>query len=167
MASKAELAEHLFTSPQTIDKLRRDGVIPSPRGRAGYKLDDCRRVYLEHLRARARAPAGDPEPDEHKVQRMRNQDKLEEERARLAAEQADKAAMENAIRRREVAPVAVLESYAEKVSGVVRSALEALPAQCKRRIPHLRASEINLIKQECTRASDAIADFDVSYPGSA
>jgi phage terminase Nu1 subunit (DNA packaging protein) len=164
MATKAELAGHLFTSEQNLDDLRKLGVVPMPRGRAGYDLDVCRRMYIEHLRTRARSPA--PAPDETAAaaaERLKTQDDLMTERARLAAEQANRAAMENAVRRRELAPVSLLQTYSEQVGSVVRQGLEALPAQLKRRIPHLRSSEINIIRQEVARTSDAIASFDTSH----
>ena len=149
-------------SVPTFAQLVREGVLPQGRGRGGYKIDDARRAYIQHLRARSGASPEEVVSEEQRIERLKNQDDLGKERARLAAEQADKAAMQNAVMRRELLPVAVLERYAEQVAAVVRAALEALPAQCKRRIPHLRSEELNLIKAECARASDAIADFDAN-----
>lgn len=165
MASIAEVCEHVGISDRHFRELRVQQVWPAPKGRAAYDLDGCRHHYIEWLRARARAPV--PEQDDGNVRRQKNQDKLEEERARLAAEQADKVAMENAIRRREVVPVVVLQDYAEQLANFLRAGLEAFPAQIKRRIHHLRAAEFNAVKQEVAKLSDAIATYSIDHEGAA
>lgn len=165
---KVDVAAHLFMSVQQFDNFRHDGVLPSPKGRAGYDQDLCRRMYIEYLRGKSRAPAdagGGVEGEDRIAERLRNQDTIVEEKARLAAEQANKLAMENALRRRELAPIAVLREYAEQTANVVRSGLEAVPGALKRGIPHLRASEVQIAKREIARITDSIASFDLSTTG--
>src|SRR5579859_949158 len=54
---------------------------------------------------------------------------LEEERARLASEQADKAAMENRRMRRELLPASQVQTQLERLFGAIRSHLLALPTK--------------------------------------
>lgn len=165
MAKQIEVARHLYMTDRNFRVLQEKGVFEH-KGRGGYDADDCRRRYIEYLRSLSRRSADDQPDDELAVARQRVVDGINVERARLAAEQADKAAMDNAMRRREVVPVAVLEDYAERVGTFVRGMLEALPAQLKRRIHHLRASEVNVIKQEVAKLSDGIATYDLDHEGS-
>lgn len=165
MASITEVCEHVGISDRHFRDLRSQKIWPTPKGRAAYDLDGCRHAYIEYLRGRSRAPA--PEGDDGNVRRQKNQDKLEEERARFAAEQADKYAMENAIRRREVVPVAVLQDYAEQLANFLRAGLESLPAMITRRIHHLRAAEQHAIKQEVAKLSDGLASYTFDHEGAA
>ncbi len=91
MATQAELAAHLFIGQPTVSRLKNKGILPPPTGRGGFDLDACRQAYIEQLRE---AAAG---RDSSKV------GSLEAERARLAREQADAKAMDNAERRKELA----------------------------------------------------------------
>ncbi|MEW8253751.1 MAG: hypothetical protein AB2747_05315 [Candidatus Thiodiazotropha taylori] len=57
---------------------------------------------------------------------------LADERARLAAEQADKVALQNKISRNEYAPVSVIEETLASVGRQIAGLLEALPVKLKR-----------------------------------
>lgn len=94
MASQAEVADHLDLKQASVSDLVRRGVF-AKAARGGYDLNACRTAYIRHLRevAAGRAAQIDGEDEE-------NLD-LVQERARLAKEQADKIAMENATRRGE------------------------------------------------------------------
>lgn len=78
-------------------------------------------AYCAHIReiAAGRATNGDLD--------------LATERARLASEQADKVAMQNAIMRREYAPVSLLAHSVAKTGRQIAVILEAIPVQLKRR----------------------------------
>ena len=165
MATQRQLAKYLDTSEHAVRDLVKLNVFPT-NGRAGYDLDVCRVEYIRYLRSQAktrqRKSSTGLAESEAAAERLKTQDTLQVEKARLAAEQANKAAMENAMRRRELLPVALMTSYAARLGNHVRSQLESLPSNMKRRIPHLRSAEVNLVKQEVTKISDAIADFDIS-----
>src|SRR4051812_22584952 len=64
---------------------------------------------------------------------------LATERARWAKKQADRVAMENAEKRRELAPVALLEHVLAGISRRIVGVLESIPVQIKRRAPDMPA----------------------------
>lgn len=161
MASQIEAAEHIFTSPQRFTQLRKDGHLPASRGRAGYVLDEVRRAYIAYLQSRT--PDTAAAMDERSERRQQAVDDLATERARKEAQMADRLALENQRTRQLLIPASALRGYCEQVAALVRPVLEALPGQCKRRIPHLRASEIGVIKSECAKASDAVASIEVQH----
>lgn len=84
---------------------------------------------------------------------------LPTERARLAREQADKIAMQNAQTRRELAPAYLIEEVLAKAGSKVAGILEAIPGQVKRRLPNLPASEIEAIQLEIAKARNIAASI--------
>lgn len=96
MATQKQVADHLDLSERQIRRLVKSGVLPAAKGPGGLKLDDCRLAYVRYLRGLA---SGQIEPaeaaDTHDLD-------LNTQRARLAREQADRVAMENAERRGEL-----------------------------------------------------------------
>lgn len=86
---------------------------------------------------------------------------LPTERARLAREQADKIAMQNAQTRRELAPAYLIEEVLAKAGAKVAGILEAIPGQVKRRIPSLPASEIEAIQLEIAKARNVAASLSL------
>lgn len=82
---------------------------------------------------------------------------LPTERARLAREQADKIAMQNAQTRRELAPAYLIEEVLAKAGAKVAGILEAIPGQVRRRMPSLPASEIDAIESEIVKARNVAA----------
>lgn len=83
------------------------------------------------------------------------------EKARLNKEQADAAAIKNAVTRREIAPVALLEKAAADMAGQVAAILDSLPVKIKNRAPSLPASAMEMIKSEIARAKNAAASTRV------
>lgn len=160
MASQAEVSAHLFITPQHFINLRKEGVFDH-KGRGGYDPDDCRRRYIEYLRARAKGNRSDQPTDEESRRQMLVDD-INKERARQAAETADKLAMENAVRRRELVPVTELRSAMTQAGTLIRARLETLPAQMKRRLPFLRAEDLSVVKQEITKLSDELASIQLN-----
>lgn len=117
MATQAEIGAHLDLSDRSVRELLSKGVLP-PARRGEHDLDACRLAYLRHLRAvaagRALGPAGDD---------------LTVERARLAREQADHFALNNAAKRRELLPRADITQAVTGVFGIVRERLSSFPGR--------------------------------------
>lgn len=117
MATQAQVAEHLDLSQPAVSKLAADGVIKcDARGR--FDIEPCRVAYIRHIRAAAagrQVGAGLP-------------GSLESERARLAKEQADAKAMENATKRGELIPAADVGSTWEQIATEIKRVLLALPS---------------------------------------
>lgn len=149
MASRVEAAAHLFLGVDQFDRLRRSGSLPKSRGRAGYDLDACRRMYIESLKSKR---SEEPVPP----------DDMADAKTRSEQLKVEKQEMEIAKAKGELLPAELLEDYAGRVANAVRDLLEALPGRCKRRIPHLRAAEVRMIQSECSKTGDAIADLDLN-----
>jgi len=156
MASLEEAAAHVFISAATFTKLRREGKLPSPKGRAGYVLDDVRRAYIEGLKNGNAENVSEAGP--MTAERQKYADDYSSARARQAKALADKLELENKLRRGELAPIEILQAALEQVAARTRPALESLPAQLKREIPHLRATELAVARRLVVHVSDEIAD---------
>lgn len=81
------------------------------------------------------------------------------ERARLAAEQADRVAMENAIKRKQVAPFALLEAALAHVARQMVTRLEALVPQLRRRCPDLPGEALRYVEEEIASVRAAAASI--------
>ena len=112
--------------------------------------------YCEHLRevAAGRTSSGDLD--------------LVQERARLAKEQADRAAMVNARMRKELAPVGFMTLVLAKTGQQIAAILDGIPGVCRRRL-NLSVAQIEIIEAEITKARNVAASirFDVDGEGDA
>lgn len=138
--TQQQLADLLGLTQQAISQIENDGVADRDMDLASWL-----RSYTRHLReiAAGRAAAGGLD--------------LATERARLAKEQADKIAMQNAQARRELAPVVLITEVLAKAGTRVAGILEAIPGQVKRRLPDLPATEIEAIQREIAKARNVCA----------
>lgn len=127
-------------SQQAVSDLVRRDVL-STGDAAGIWLH----AYCAQLREQAagRAAAGDLD--------------LAQERAMLAREQRERIAMQNAVTRKESAPVAQLESAVATIGRKIAAVLEAIPVNIKRRSKNLTAEDIDIIVTEITRARNIAA----------
>lgn len=113
-------------------------------------LDEIRVAYIRRLRemAAGRAAAGDLD--------------LATERARLAREQADKIAMQNAVTRGELTPTVVLEQVLAGAATKIAGILDAIPGLVHRRVPLLAAGEIDMIAAEVAKARNTVAAMSLT-----
>jgi phage terminase Nu1 subunit (DNA packaging protein) len=109
---------------------------------AGQPAATWLRAYTKHLREQAAGRGADGE--------------LARERARLAREQADRVAMDNAVNRRELAPVSVLELVLAKMAGDVGSLLQGLVPRVRRRVD-LPGEALRILDEEVTKARNRAA----------
>lgn len=84
---------------------------------------------------------------------------LADERARLAAAQADRVEMQNAVSRGELAPRGALEATLADASRQVVAILDGVPSQVKRASSGIKARELDVVKREIDKARAAIADI--------
>lgn len=153
-----------------IRELVAQGAMTKSRGRAGYDMGLAVAEYCRYWKGLAKQVEKDGawEPSQEQLElRTKAQDDLLVERARLAAEQAEKAALDNLERKGELMPTGVLQHYCAEIAGHVRAVLEALPAEMKAKIPHLRSDEVAVVRRVTAQCSDAIADFEPSHPSAA
>lgn len=114
-------------------------------------LDVIRKAYIQRLREAAAGRGGEGAVGE-----------LAAERARLAREQADKIAMQNAVTRGELAPVALIEEVLTKAASKVAGVLDAIPGMIRRRVPQLTADDIDLIAGEVAKARNTVAAMSLA-----
>jgi len=140
------IGEHLDLGDTAVkDWLKRLGLSGKD------SLDTIRVAYIKGLRASASAHAEGASGDA-----------LTQERARLAREQADRVAMENAVRRRELAPRALMVDAIADGARQMVAILEGVPAQIKRASSDIKARELAIVKREIDKARNAIADIQLS-----
>ncbi|MCR9279971.1 MAG: hypothetical protein NXH85_18585 [Pseudomonadaceae bacterium] len=149
MATAKQAAAHIDISERRFRQLRQQGAVTGPKGgKGGYDLDEVRLQYIRALRASKGDLAG--------VTQSGVADDI-------AAEKLKKLRIENARLTRELVPVDVLELYARKLGSTVKDGLDALVGNVKKRLPHLRSSELQMIRQEIAKTSNAIADFNPDH----
>ncbi len=107
-------------------------------------------TYCSHLRetAAGRAAGGDLD--------------LVNERAMLAREQRVRLEMANAVTRRELAPVVLIEEVLSKAGGKIAGIFDAIPGSVRRRVPSLSADEIKNIAAEIARVRNIVAAMSLA-----
>lgn len=101
--------------------------------------------YCTHMREVAAGRVGNGDLD------------LVTERAGLAKAQRERIEMQNAVTRRELAPVILIEEVLAKAGAKVAGILDAIPGMIRRRVPALTAEHIDLIAGEVARARNIAA----------
>ena len=141
-----EIAEHIDLSQPAVsglmDRLGIDWKTST--------IDEIRVAYIRHLREQAAGRAASGALD------------LATERARLAKEQADKVAMQNAVTRGDLAPVVMIEEVLTKTAARLAGIFDAIPGLVRRRVPSLRAEEIDLIAAEIARVRNVVAGMSLA-----
>lgn len=107
-------------------------------------------AYTEHLREIAAGRAAEGGLD------------LATERARLAREQADKVAMQNAVTRGELAPVSLIEEVLTKAAARIAGIFDAIPGKVRHRVPKLTTDELELIADEIAKARNIVAGMSLA-----
>lgn len=139
------VAEHLDMSQQALSQwLGRLGI-----DLKSSTIDEIRVAYIRAIREQAagRAAAGDLD--------------LATERARLAREQADKIAMQNAVTRGELTHTVILEQVLAGTASKIAGVLDAIPGMIRRRVPQLSAADIHIVSGEIAKARNAVASMSL------
>ena len=147
MATQDQIAAHLDLGVRHVRRLLAAGVLPRSKGRGGLDLDRCRLAYISHLRGVA---AGHQSED--------GSLDLTEERAKLAREQTETAALRNAESRKELLPADQVIEYWAKQIVATKSRIRALPHEIKGAIPHLTSEEIEEVRHLVDRTLTDLAD---------
>ena len=138
----------LGISSARMSQLWKTGIISAPIKRGEYSAVVVTQ-YVEWLRDKARG----------RTEKNSTQD---EERTRLIAAQADKIERENAIEEREVIKFAEVVETLQHISRQAVAILEALPLNIKRRVPALKARDIEYIKLEIAKSRNLIAKIELN-----
>lgn len=115
----------------------------------GEPLQAWMLAYCEHLRNMAAGRGSD------------NSLVLAAERARLAREQADKVAMQNAVTRGELAPAHLIEEVLSKAGARAARILDTIPGLVKRRVPQLSSDDIAAVSAAVAKARNIAADVSL------
>lgn len=134
--SGPELADLLGVHERTIRDLAKDGFVVKV-GRSAYDRDASIRKYITHLREVAAGRGGEA-----------GVVTLTAERARLAREQADAAAIKNASARGELVPAAQVAATWRGILTGVRARFLAVPSRVRTALPHLSRTEVDVIERE-------------------
>lgn len=139
--TQAQFAELVGISQQAVSDLTARGIL-----RRGDSAGQWLIAYCANLRGQAagRASMGDLD--------------LVQERARLAKEQADRVALENQQSRRELAPVALMESTLGMLANKIVGVLESIPVNLRRNTA-LPAEAIHFVRDEIINARNTIANI--------
>ncbi len=137
---QAEFGELVgISQPAVSDLLARGVLIEGEAGGAWLKQ------YCRHLREIAAGRAANGDLD------------LATERARLAKEQADKVAMQNATQRGELAPVAAMEAVLATAGTRVGKILDTIPGLVRRRVPGIGSDVIEHITADIAKCRNMAA----------
>lgn len=141
--SQTAFAELVGISQPAVSEMISRGVLVT-----GGSAHQWLIAYCAHIReiAAGRATNGDLD--------------LATERARLASEQANKVAMQNAIMRREYAAVSLLARSVAKTGRQIAVILEAIPVQLKRR-SNIAVEDIEFIATEIVKARNLAANMRI------
>ncbi len=138
--TQAKFAQMVGVTQPAVSSLIARGII-TPGDTAGNWLLG----YCGHLREGAAGRTNTSDLD------------LTEERARLAAAQADKIEMELAVMRNELVSVSIVEQVLVAAAGKMAGILDAVPSILKRRLPDITEADVSIVRQEIAKARNTIA----------
>jgi phage terminase Nu1 subunit (DNA packaging protein) len=138
-----QLARLLDVTPRRVQQLVAEGRLRKV-AHGHYPLLPAIRAYIRHLKQEIPLDSGAT---------------LTAERARLAKEQADRLAMQNATARRELAPLSLIEETIAKSAAQTSKKLEGIVPQIKRRVPEMSAVALQIIEEEIDAACSLAANI--------
>ena len=148
MAARHTVAAHLDISTTALRGLIEAKVIDNAEA-GEMDLDAARINYIRHLRAGASGRGGDS---------------LSRERARLAGEQADRAARENKLASAEVIERRDVLTTMTAVFGAVRSRLLGIPTRAAPLVVGLPVNEVRAkLVEEVEAACEDLANAKVTF----
>lgn len=143
--TQAQFGELVGISQQAVSELVRRQILTEGRTAREWLI-----AYCEHLREVAAGRGGESSIE------------LAGERARLAREQADKIAMQNAVTRGELAPARVLEEVLGRAGSRAGRILETIPGEIRRRLPQLSSDDLASIARIVAKARNLAATMSLA-----
>lgn len=142
MATQREVAVHLDLSQAAVSNLAAAGVIAAGEGRVGYDVDASRTAYIRHLREQAAGRAGSNPQGLN----------LADERARLAAAQAEAQERKNALDRGELVSLS-------NVSNAVHGVIERVKARLATIGAAVAKGDVQLRRRIDTAVEDVLTEL--------
>ena len=151
IVDKKTLSELFGISEKSFSKYQKHGLPFKRSGRGNQNAYDTEVVFqwLVNKELSGKLEGGSEIDTEH-------------ERGRLTRAQADAKELDNAERRKELAPVDLLEWVLSKACSQISAVLETIPLNVKRRVPQLSANAIELIKKEIVRCQNIAASAEIN-----
>lgn len=143
--SQGQFGDLVGISQQAVSLLMQRKILVD-----GASADEWLLAYCDHLRSVAAGRGGEASLE------------LAAERARLAKEQADKIAMQNAVTRGELAPAYLLEEVLARVGAKAGRILETIPGLVRRRQPLLTADDIAAVAEVVAKARNLVAKMNLA-----
>lgn len=143
--TQAQFGDLVGISQQAVSDLCRRQVL-----RDGEPARTWLLAYCEHLRDIAAGRGGEGALE------------LATERARLAREQADKIAMQNAVTRGALAPAYLLEEVLARAGARASRILDTIPGEIRRRVPQLTSDDIGAVARVVAKARNVAAAMKLS-----
>lgn len=165
MATQVEVAEHLDLSDRQVRNLLADGVLPGSKGYGGLDLEACRLAYIRYLRGMGSGQVKPETPDEPEGIDPLLELKLQQERLRLTAAQAEGQELKNDITKRKSVPTEFAIFVLSRLAAEIGSILDTLPLTLKRRHPDLEVRHIESVQRELAKARNRAATLDDRLPG--
>lgn len=166
MATQVEVAQHLDLSDRQVRNLIADGVLPASKGVGGLDIDACRTAYIGYLRGLASGQVRQPEARDNAGDESGDTAKrLEQERLRLTAAQAEGQELKNDITKRKSVPAEFATFVLSRLAAEIGSLLDTLPLTLKRRHPDLEVRHIESVQRELAKARNRAATLDDRLPG--
>ncbi len=148
MVGRATVAAHLDLSTVALRRLIEEKVIDDAKP-GEMDIDEARVGYIRHLRAGASGRGGDS---------------LSRERARLASEQADRAARENRLASGEVIPRQDVVRVLTAAFSACRSRLLGIPTRAAPLVVGLPVNEVRAkLVDEVEDACEGLANAKVKF----
>ncbi len=156
IVSKKELCTILEINDQTITAREKEGLPCKVRGGRGVSSQYSTGDVIKWLLRQERSKYATDKDTAKAVD-------LNTEQARLTKEKADAQELKNRIERKEVAPVSLMTTSIAKVSASAVAILASLKLSIKRKLPHLKNTELDIIEKEIARARNSIADMELVF----
>jgi len=151
LLNREQIAHVLAIGAPAVTKLEAEGLPRTNPGERGA-LYDVRAVVQWWLDRKTRQTT---------AQRAPGGLNEVEQRARYYSERADSLARENAQKSGRLVEPELIERVLTHAVTEIARALDALPSQIKVEIPHLRASEVQLIATRIARTRNALARMEL------
>jgi len=157
--TKQQVAQILDCDVRTVTTYQNQQIDPLPmlsKGKRGTQnIYDAVAIHRWDLRRQSQKESKEDEANELLP--------LDFEKWRKTKADADAQEMKNLITKREQAPVVLLEFAISNFSEQAKSLFESIPLKVKKKLPHLRASEIEMVKREIVKIQNAATKIRIDW----
>lgn len=153
MATQKEVAEHLFFDPRWARELIKKGILISNNAKGGLDIDDCRKRYIEYLRAVKAGQikeSNEEEPEEVRAARLKEkglETKLRKENYQLS------------VLEKKYAPIEIITTTLQRVAQSLSIRNESFSARVKQCWPNMPPEAKEEIDRLVAEGANELADM--------